>query len=422
MSRILLTWELGLNLGHLTRLLPVAQQLKADGHTVLVATRDIQAAAVVLAPAGIPFTQAPFLPKGIALAHRPGSYADILLSQGWSDRQVLYGLTHAWLNLFRLFNPDRLILDYSPTVSLAARIAKVPTLLIGNGFELPPARDPPPPFPDFSWATPARAAESAGIAVANANAMLRGFGTAPLTALCDLVLGQIRLLLTYPELDHYGARAGERYVGPLLPNLRAAAVDWPAGTGPKIFATLRPDTSHVKEILTALAGLDARVVCVVDGFTAAQLEAFKRSHLLISSRPVDLTSLRDADLCITYGAEGTTLQFLLAGVPQLISPWHVETYMAARRIEALGCGLALTGPQTPQGVTEQVNALCAGGEYRSRARAFAAAHREDSCEETVREIASALDTGRGRDPDGAVDRDGVRSGGRREARVDNAGP
>ncbi len=154
MSRILFTWELGLNLGHLARLLPVAQRLKADGHALLVATRDIKAAATVLAPAGIPFVQAPYLSQGIALKDRASGYADILLSQGWSDRLVLHGLTHAWLNLFRLFIPERLILDYSPTVSLAARIARLPTVLVGNGFELPPATDPLPPFPGFSWATP----------------------------------------------------------------------------------------------------------------------------------------------------------------------------------------------------------------------------------------------------------------------------
>lgn len=126
MSRILLTWELGLNRGHLTRLPPIAQRLKTDGHVVLVASRDIQAASAVLGPAGIPFVQAPHLPKGIPLAHRAAGYADILLSQGWSDGSTLWGLTQAWLNLLRMFQPERLILDYSPTVSLAARIAKIP--------------------------------------------------------------------------------------------------------------------------------------------------------------------------------------------------------------------------------------------------------------------------------------------------------
>jgi multidrug efflux pump subunit AcrA (membrane-fusion protein) len=52
-SRILLTWEMGSNLGHLSRLLPLARELKARGHRVLVAARDVALAASVLGPAGI---------------------------------------------------------------------------------------------------------------------------------------------------------------------------------------------------------------------------------------------------------------------------------------------------------------------------------------------------------------------------------
>ena len=245
MSRILLTWELGLNLGHLTRLLPVAQQLKADGHTVLVASRDIQAAATVLGPAGILFVQAPHLPNGIPLAHRATGYADVLLSQGWSNRSALWGLTQGWLNLFRMFSPDKLILDYSPTVTLAARIAKIPCVLVGNGFELPPTTDPLPPFPGFSWATPDKAAQSERLAVTNANEVLTAYRSAQIAALRDLVMDQIRLFATFPELDHYGERVDARYIGPLWGRLIGPRVDWPDGNGPKVFACLRPDTSHV---------------------------------------------------------------------------------------------------------------------------------------------------------------------------------
>jgi UDP:flavonoid glycosyltransferase YjiC (YdhE family) len=366
MARFLLTWELGLNLGHLTRLLPVAERLKAAGHTVLVATRDIQAAATVLAPAGIPFVQAPHLPQGIALAHRPTGYADILLSQGWSDRATLCGLAHAWLNLIRLFNPERLILDYSPTVSLAARVAKLPTVLIGNGFELPPATDPLPAFPLFSWATEAKAAESERIAVANANAALSGSGAQPITALRDLVLGQTRLLATFPELDHYGERSDVEYIGPLLGELRAPRVDWPQGEGPRIFACLRPDTNHVNLILSALAATQARVFCVAAGFTAAQLNGFRKDSILFTSGPVDLQALADADLCITYGAEGTMLRFLLAGVPQLVSPWHVETHMAARRLEATGLGCALPNSPSKASILENIGKFARDSAVRQR--------------------------------------------------------
>jgi len=370
MSRILLTWELGLNLGHLTRLLPIAQQLKSEGHVVLVAARDIQAAATVLTPAGIAFVQAPHLPNGIALAHRPSGYADILLSQGWSNGPSLRGLTHAWLNLLRLFNPERLILDYSPTVSLATRIANLPTVLVGNGFEIPPATAPLPPFPGFSWANAAEAAQSEAIAVGNANRVLSVYGGGQIASLSDLVADQTRLLATFAQLDHYGERADALYIGPLLGALKAPRIDWPAGSGPRIFACLRPDTSQVDTILAALAGMTARVICVCAGFAASRLSAFMRPHIAFSSGPVDLSALEAADLCLTYGAEGTLLRFLLMGVPHLVSPWHVETYMAARRIEAAGLGTAIPAGATPQSIAELVE-IWTGDAQRERVKAFA---------------------------------------------------
>jgi UDP:flavonoid glycosyltransferase YjiC (YdhE family) len=371
MSRILLTWELGLNLGHLTRLLPIAQGLKTEGHTVLVATRDIQAAARVLGPAGIAFVQAPHLPNGIPLAHRAAGYVDIVLSQGWSDGSTLHGLTHAWLNLFRLYNPERLVLDYSPTVSLAARIAKLPTLWVGNGFEIPPAADPLPPFPGFSWATPERVAESERIAVANANRVLATFGAAPITALRELFQAQTRLLATIPELDHYGERSDAHYIGPLLGRLRAPRVDWPQGTGRKVFVSVRPDTRHAPLILSALQGIEARVLCVAGGFAPTQLEKYRKSSIRFISGPVDLEAVIDADLCITYGAEGTMLRFLSAGVPQLISRWHVETYMAARRIEAVGAGASFADGATEDSARELIVSTLHDGRIQAAAMRLA---------------------------------------------------
>jgi UDP:flavonoid glycosyltransferase YjiC (YdhE family) len=370
-SRILLTWESGLNLGHLARLLPVAQRLKDEGHTVLVASRDLQAAATVLSPAGISFVQSPHLPKGIPLSHRATGYADILLSQGWSDPSALWGLTQGWLNLIGMFRPDQMILDYSPTVMLAARITKILSLLVGNGFELPPATDPLPAFPGFSWATPEKAAASERVAVANANHVLNALGAAPIAALRDLVLGHTQLLATFPALDHYGERSDAHYIGPLLGKLKAPKVEWPAGDGPKVFACLRPDTSHVQEILAALAQISARVVCVSGGFTLAQLQPHAKKHILFSRSPVDLERLLDADMCVSYGAEGTMLKLLLAGIPQLVSPWHVETFMAVRRIEAAGLGAAFATAPTVGSAADSITRLLSDSPMRARCGAFA---------------------------------------------------
>jgi UDP:flavonoid glycosyltransferase YjiC (YdhE family) len=124
-SRFLLTWELGLNLGHLARLQPVAVELKKRGHAVLVAARDLGAAAYVLSAAGISFIQAPYLAHGHPLPHRAAGYSDILRAQGWGDLTTLRGLVEGWINLYRMFRPDVIVADYSPTAVLAAYMCGV---------------------------------------------------------------------------------------------------------------------------------------------------------------------------------------------------------------------------------------------------------------------------------------------------------
>jgi UDP:flavonoid glycosyltransferase YjiC (YdhE family) len=363
-----------MNLGHLARLLPIATRLQVRGHSVLVAVREIPAAASVLGPVGIPFVQAPHLPQGIPLPERASGYADILLSQGWSDPQVLWGLTQNWHNLMRMFRPNAVVIDYSPTAQLATRIAAIPAVLIGNGFELPPATDPLPPFPGFSWATTERAVASERIAVTNANAVLRRFQRPSLRSLSELFNGSTSVYVTFPELDHYGARPNERYVGPLLDALQTEKVDWPHGSK-RVFACLRPDTANGDAILGALQSSGAAVVCFAPGFTRQKLQHFASSQIRFAFRPVDLKHLAvGADACVSYGAEGTVATFLLAGVPQLISPWHVEAHMAARRIEALGAAVVLRNPQDSKGVLAGVDQVLAGSQLRERARALSMRH------------------------------------------------
>lgn len=374
LSRILLTWELGLNLGHLARLLPIATRLQARGHSVLVAVREVPAAAAVLGPVGIPFVQAPHLPHGLPLPGRASGYADILLSQGWSDAQVLWGLTQNWHNLLRMFRPETVVVDYSPTALLATQIAAIPTVLIGNGFELPPAADPLPPFPGFSWATAEKAAASERIAVDNANMVRKRFGRPGLRSLSALFGDATSVYVTFPELDHYGARPNARYVGPLLGGLKTERVDWPQGPK-RVFACLRPDTTHVIAILEALRASGAAVVCFAPGFARVQLQKYACDQIRFTSRPVDLNYLAaDADACVSYGAEGTVATFLLAGVPQLISPWHVEAHMAARRVETLGAGIVLRGRQDSNSVVAALEHISASFHLRTHAQEFSMRH------------------------------------------------
>jgi len=57
MSKILVSWELGANFGHLTRLIPIAERLHQLGHQLFFAVRDTEVAAALLEPQEFPFTQ-----------------------------------------------------------------------------------------------------------------------------------------------------------------------------------------------------------------------------------------------------------------------------------------------------------------------------------------------------------------------------
>ncbi len=64
------------------------------------------------------------------------------------------------------------------------------------------------------------------------------------------------------------------------------------------------------------------------------------------------------------------LSFLMAGAPQLISPWHVETCMAARRIAQHGLGELYSGAGGAEGFHEIVHRMVANAVMKRRVREF----------------------------------------------------
>ena len=182
------------------------------------------------------------------------------------------------------------------------------------------------------------------------------------------------------------------YVSPLLGKLNVERVDWPEGSGNRIFACLRPDTQNVEAILGGLLASEASVVCFARGFSRDKLDRYRHPRIRFVSRPVDLKHLAsDAQLCVSYGAEGTMATFLLAGVPQLISPWQVEAHMAARRIEAMGAGLVLGGPQAAESVAAVIIRAVNEAAFRTSARAFQSRHARFGFERVAEEIAKSIE-------------------------------
>ena len=138
MRRVIFAWELGGHLGHLWRLLPVAEALKAREVEVLFAVTDLVSATRLIGGRGFSFVQAPETGPSSVVRPRLLSYADILAQCGFDTPLNLAALVNGWRSLFRVVGADCLLADHAPSAIAAARTSDLPTVVLGTGFEVPP--------------------------------------------------------------------------------------------------------------------------------------------------------------------------------------------------------------------------------------------------------------------------------------------
>ncbi len=391
MSNILIAWEFGQNWGHLSRDLPIARQLLSAGHRVVCAAIDTKVASDLLGSTRITFIQAPTPRRSDRSPKTPVSHAEIAMTGGYDDSGILRGLVGAWRGLIEITRPDVLLIDYAPTAVLAARTCGVPTVLIGTGFELPPRVTPLPSFRTWETVQSSRLLLAEELVLKHINQVLDHWKAAPLQQVAQVFQGMRRMLTTFPELDHFGARAEEEYTGPVSELPQAQQVQWLPGSGQKrIFAYLRPWTTRVEDLLLALRRSGADVICAFPSAPAHLLQRYSSPRLRIFTRPVAINPLlAEANLIIAYGS-GMVASALLAGVPLLLTPRWAEQYLTALRVEALGAGLIVRSSGLPQSYPALLERLLSERQYRDAASRFAARHAGFNEEEAISRIAGLV--------------------------------
>lgn len=391
MSRILLTWEMGSNLGHLTRLLPLAKRLKEDGHLVLIAARDVAMASHVFGRWEIPFIQAPVSRFTARFTSPPASYADLLWAQGWHSCEQLLALVCAWQHLFRTFQPDAVIFDYSPTACLASRTSSARRILVGTGFELPPSETPLPAFCEFVGITKEAAAASEERVLHNVNSVMSTLRMPRLGALREIFDDAHAFLTTFAELDHYGSRREALYVGPVNENPESVPIEWPSGYPHRVFAYVRPRTAALTSILRAFSSLDAAIICYAPGVADKFAPMLNDPRVVVSSSPVKLEPLLPGmSLCVSYGSSGIVTSTLSSGVPQLIAPAHVEAQLLANRVQYLGVGAVINGSPDSHATADLLNRTLSTPNYRTKAQAFAHRYRDVKPHVSVNRIVTEI--------------------------------
>ena len=390
MSRILFAWEMGANYGHLVVSLRIARKLRERHHAVAFAVRDTRAAAELLAPERFPFVQAPTLGRRARLSKPPANFSEILLGEGYADPMGLLGAVQAWRSLIQLSQPSIILTDYAPTATVAAHSLQKPYAVLSNGFGAPPPVSPLPsirPWEEIPAQHLIHADKTVNAAI---NAVLDAVGAHNTTTVAELY--RQPLLCIFPELDPYGPRDGESYIGPIFALPGARRADWPTTGKRKILAYLRPDIPGFPVLTEALSAIDADKLCIVPGLSQEQTRRLHTRSMQISTSPLALDELLpQADLFVHYGGSGVLCQGLLAGVPALIVPGFVEQNLNARCAEAIGAALAMGPGRKREDFDKALAALLADESYRAHALTFARAHTGYSPELAIDRAVQAIE-------------------------------
>ena len=396
--RVLIAWELGAQLGHVLRILGVARELRQRGAAVLIAVRDLRAASATLGQHGFACVQAPSMPApSIEAAPEPPGYGGMLAACGFGEVSSLRALVQGWDSLIDLFSPQVLLADHAPSALLAARMRALPAAQIALGFELPPATVPLPVLRPWTAHRPADILAQEARLLEVINTLCRERGASGLDRLADLYASAAPLLATVPELDHFGAREGGQYVGPLVTLDDGEAALWPqaAHPGKRIFVYLRPGPAaeHALAAIGRRVAADAgvQVIAVVPGLRQEMAAQFHGERFAVYVNPVRARIALAADLAITNGGHGMTAAALLAGVPLLALPTHVEQWLLAKRVQQLGAGVFLNPNQVETGFAAALGAMLTDDKYRQAARAVAARHAGVNQGATLRRIADEIE-------------------------------
>jgi Glycosyltransferase family 28 C-terminal domain len=376
MAHILLAWELGANLGHATRLRSIALALKARGHRVSFALRDVVSTRSVLGPELGPSLQAPL--RLDATPRAAWSLPDVLLTCGYDSLQSLSGLAAAWHQLIELTGCDVVLADHAPTALLAARLTGLPALHVGHGFSIPPRQSPLPVFRDWAAVAPSHAAESDARVLAHVNAVLATHGKAPLPQLCDLFYPEQTWLCTWPELDHCAGagRAVTDYKGPDCEFQPGTAPHWPATPGSRVFAYLRASHPDHAEVLRALHQRGLPTVCFFPDRAQSKAAEFVSPHVHFSEQPLDLRQvMAECALVVCHAGQATVAQALRAAVPCLLLPTQSEQFLLARQAERCGFAINAASRAQPVGYGALLAELsAANGGHTLAARTMARKH------------------------------------------------
>ncbi|MFT6406826.1 MAG: hypothetical protein ACJAQ6_000236 [Arenicella sp.] len=218
MAKVVLCSERVFGTESLGDLAACAVELLAQGHSVSLVCSDLVAANLRSEFDGIPLFQAPmfgdFGRHGDRHSSRPKNLSQLLIENGYESVDSLTPVLRAWLHLLATLDVDHVISDRAPTAMLASSLLSASSVMIGDGFSVPPKNAPLASF--RPWRSEqqklirdqAQAFNDDQVLLESINGSFSGlgFGDVHITAPFEIYQHAEQWLMSVPEMDHYGKR------------------------------------------------------------------------------------------------------------------------------------------------------------------------------------------------------------------------
>ena len=337
MSNVLISWEKGKGLGHISRILSIAKRLKELNCGVILSIpkehmndKNLLASSLRLV---VIIDDIPNAKGG----HDILSFASMLYFFGVGDKSFLLKAVLNYRNFLVSNQVSSVLLDYSPVAQLACYIFGFKAVQITDGFCCAPTN-----FPMFLGVQ--NTAENSNknkqtIDVLNNNInelgkTLKGNETYNLP---DYVNYTIKYYDTIPELDCYNQCTARNSLGPLVGVSQAKEIVFRNSVSDlKVFCYLRQCVPEGLSILRYLKNENIQTVCVYPD-AINSLSEFDDSSVVTTTDLVDITKLLEqCTHVISYGATGTLSNAVLKGKPQLIIVADTQKQMVAAKAIEIG--------------------------------------------------------------------------------------
>nr|CAD62199.1 Ata5 protein [Saccharothrix mutabilis subsp. capreolus] len=252
------------------------------------------------------------------------------------------------------YRPDAVVIDMSPTASLAARAAGLPVVALADADFVAPHANAWMP-----WSTvPPRALLPHPDCLPVLDEASRSLGLGPVSRAEDLLAGDVTLIPSIPELEPVGLPSAH-HVGPLYwdpPAAERRLALPPARGRRRVYVTIGSGGMVGAAALQAV--LDA---CAEQPWVVFVSTGYGFGHELSVPGNVTLggfTGLRGplewADVVVSHGGYSTVVATLEHGRPSVVVPFMSEQEMNGREmVERFGAGVLLRTSRTrPDGRLE----------------------------------------------------------------------